>query len=124
MYTKLFRLSLIIVAFLCSSPHAFAQKMTEQFIPIGQSPGLSNEYTYIGAIESVDQDARTVTAAGGHPVDITEETHIWLDRSSLELSNQVGDFADLQRGGKVEIKYEDNENKAVADWVKVEVPTP
>ncbi len=32
---------------------AFAQKTTERYIPIGQSPGLSGEYTKIGNIEAV-----------------------------------------------------------------------
>jgi hypothetical protein len=119
MYTKSFRVTLTVVALLCGFP-AVGQKMAEQFIPIGLSPGLSNEYTYIGPIEAVDSRAHTITAAG-HAIKITDDTHIWLDRSSLELSNQTGEFGDLRSGRKVEIKYANHESKDVAEWVKVEI---
>ena len=121
MRTNLFKSSLI-VALLCSFSYAYGQKMTEQFIPIGQSPGLSNKYTYIGIIEAVDSQERTVTT-GGRAVKITNDTRIWLDRSSLKLSNQVGGFGDLRKGRKIEIKYTDPDNKEAAEWVKVQATT-
>lgn len=113
----------LITALLCGMSYAHGQRATEQFIPIGQSPGLSNKYTYIGMIEAVDPQQRTVTAAG-HTVRITEQTRIWLDRSLLKLSNQVGSFGDLQKGRKVEIKYADSAQPQVAQWVKVQVTAP
>ena len=42
-----------------------AQKMTEQYIPIGQSPGLSGKYTVIGKLQSVNPQERTCTVARG-----------------------------------------------------------
>ena len=112
----------LIIALLCGMSYAHGQKATERYIPIGQSPGISNKYTYIGAIEAIDPQQHTVTAAG-HTVQITGETHIWLDRSLQKLSNHTGSFSDLQTGRKVEI-YTGTMQSQVAEWVKVQVSTP
>ncbi|MEE8060823.1 MAG: hypothetical protein V3T16_03300, partial [Gemmatimonadales bacterium] len=37
------------------------QESTEQFIPIGKSPGMSGMYSMIGEVVSVDAQNRTVT---------------------------------------------------------------
>ena len=114
----------VTIAALCAVPHAHAQKMTEQFIPIGQSPGLSQKYTSIGEIIQVNPQARTITIAdpaGPRTVKVSAKTHIWLDRSKLKQTNLVGGFADLQKGRRVEVKYEDAERREVAEWVKVEI---
>lgn len=113
----------LITTLLCSMSYAHGQKATERYIPIGQSPGISNKYTYIGVIEAIDPQQRTVTAAG-HTVQITDETRIWLDRSLQKLGNQKGSFDDLQKGRKVEIKYTDTTQPQVAQWVKVQVTAP
>ncbi len=113
----------VVTALLCSMSYAHGQKATEQFIPIGQSPGISHKFTYIGVIEAVNPQQRTVTAAG-HTVRITEQTRIWLDNSLRRLSNQAGSFGDLQKGRKVEIKYADSAQPQVAQWVKVQVTAP
>ena len=55
---------------------------------------------------------------------ITDKTRIWLDRSKLKQPNVTGGFADLQKGRRVEVKYEDPAQREVADWVKVEVTQP
>jgi len=112
---------------LCAVPHAHAQKMTEQFIPIGQSPGLSQKYTSIGEITQVNPQGRTITIAdpaGPRTIKITTRTHIWLDRTKLKQSNIFGGFADLQKGRRAEVKYEDAARREVADWVKVEIAQP
>ena len=44
----------LVVALLCGVSHVHGQKATERYIPIGQSPGLSGKYTYIGSIECID----------------------------------------------------------------------
>jgi hypothetical protein len=114
----------VAIAALCAIPQAQAQKMTEQFIPIGQSPGLSQKYTSIGEITQVNPQARTITIvdpAGARTVKISAKTHIWLDRTNLKQTNLVGGFADLQKGRRVEVKYEDAERREVAEWVKVEI---
>ncbi len=100
----------ILVALLGTISHAHGQKATEQFIPIGQSPGLSQKYTSIGEIAAVDPAARTVTvadAAGRRTVRVTDKTRIWIDRTRIKQSNLSGSFADLQPGRRAEVKYED-----------------
>lgn len=109
----------VLAALLWSTP-AHAQKATEQFIPIGQSPGLSGKYTYLGAIEAADSVARRITAGGGS-VQVTERTRVWLDRSGAKQSNVAGSFDDLQAGRRVEIKYENEARRERADWIKVQI---
>ena len=116
-----------VIALLSSTAFAHGQKATEQFIPVGQSPGMSGKLTSIGEVAGVDARAKTVTIvepAGKRTVKITDKTRIWLDRSKLKQTNVAGSFADLQKGRRVEVKYEDPAQRAIADWVKVEVPQP
>lgn len=117
----------LAIALLGAISHAHGHKQTELYIPIGQSPGLSQKYTSIGAIVEVDPRANTVTIAdpaGRRTVKITEKTRIWLDRTKLKLTNLTGSFADLQKGRRVEVKYDDPQRREVAEWVKVEVSQP
>jgi len=116
-------------AFLWGSASApSAQLMTEQFIPIGQSPGLSGKHTVIGKLQSVNPQAKTCTVAGttgALNVKITERTKIWLDRSKLQQPNVPGTLADLRPGATVEVKPEGHQggvSSAPAEWIKVEVP--
>ena len=117
----------VAVALLGVISHAHGQKETERFIPIGQSPGVSQKHTSIGEIAEVDQQKQTVTIvepAGRRTVKITEKTRIWLDRTKLKQANLVGSFTDLQKGRRIEMKYEDPERRQIADWVKVEIARP
>ncbi len=112
---------------LCASSHAHGQKATEQYIPIGQSPGVSQKYSSIGEVAGVNPAAQTVTIAdpaGPRTVRITEKTRIWLDRTKIKQTNVPGRFADLQKGRRVEVKYADPERRDVAEWVKVEISQP
>ena len=112
-----------VIALLLGAPPALGQMMTEQFIPMGQSPGLSGKYTDLGEIKQVDVEGRTITlggAAGGRAVAVTERTQIWLDRSKLRQTSVAGGFADLREGRQVEVKYEDDERRQTATWIKVE----
>ncbi len=112
----------VLLALLAGVPEVRAQKATEQFIPIGQSPGLSSIVTDIGAIAAADSSARTITldqAAGGREVEVTERTRIWLDRSSLGRGSIEGRFVDLKVGRQVEVKYEDDTRRGNAQWIKV-----
>lgn len=114
----------IAVALTCGVSHAQAQKETERFIPIGQSPGLSLVQTSIGEIVEVDPRQQTITiadSAGRHTVKISSDTRIWLDRTKLKQMNLTGSFADLQVGRRVEVKYLAPERRDVAEWVKVEI---
>jgi len=112
-------------------PSAHGQKATEMFIPIGQSPGLSNTISVIGTIETLDPRGHTIAiagASGGWSATITGRTKIWLDKSKRRLTNEKGTFADLRRGQLVEVKYEDPEGrskaKGPADWIKVQITEP
>jgi len=116
-------------AFLWGSASApSAQLMTEQFIPIGQSPGLSGKQTVIGKLQSVNPQAKTCTVAGptgALNVRITERTKIWLDRSKLKQPNLQATWADLRPGATVEVKPEGHQSgvpSGPADWIKVQVP--
>ena len=117
------RLAIIVVA-LGGTLEASGQQATEMFIPIGQSPGLSNKESVIGTLESVDPGKRMVTissSSGAQTVGITDRTMIWLDRSEQKQPNQNGAINDLQKGRKVEVKIRKGEPKAVAEWIKVQV---
>jgi hypothetical protein len=106
---------------------AFGQRLTEMYIPIGQSPGLSGKHTLIGTIGAVDAQSRLVTCAhdsGTATVQVTDRTRIWLDRSKAKLPNRKGTLADLVAGRRMEAKYVGNERKpgGEAEWIKVEAP--
>jgi len=116
-----------LVALLASTPLAYGQKAAEQFIPLGQSPGLSGTQTLIGRIEAMDplSGSVTLTAETGKTgqARVTSATHIWLDRSLLQLANASGGMADLIPGRRAEIKFTDA-NQREAEWVKVELTAP
>jgi hypothetical protein len=113
-----------LLALLCASSLAHGQKATEQYIPVGQSPGVSLKYSSIGEVTAVNPVARTVTIAdpaGPRTVRITEKTRIWLDRTKRKETNVSGRFEDLQPGRRVEVKYADPARRDVAEWVKIEI---
>jgi hypothetical protein len=114
------------VLLLGGTPSAYGQKATEMFIPIGQSPGLSNKISIIGTIETIDARTRTMVVAGpsgSWNATITDRTKIWLDKSKLRLPNQKGTFTDLQKGLLAEVKYEQaGVSRGPADWIKVQIP--
>ena len=112
-----------VILLLVGMNGAFAQRATEIYIPIGESPGLSTGQTDIGRIEAYDAGTRTLTLRapdGVHPVRITEDTRIWLDRSAANLSNRSGDPSDLAIGRRAEVSYVDPAKRELASWVKIE----
>ncbi|MFQ5546350.1 MAG: hypothetical protein ACE5FE_10250 [Acidiferrobacterales bacterium] len=113
----------LMLLLLVSISLAYAQKATEIFIPMGKSPGLSYTYTYIGKIESVNTQKRTIKADGRN-TRVTRDTKIWLDRTALKATNIAGRFADCQSGRQVEIKYANADRRQVAEWIKVKVTQP
>ena len=102
---------------------AIAQQTTERFIPIGESPGVSNESSYVGRIVAVDSTDRTVTvedsAGERHTLEVTDETLIWLDRSSVAGRNENGTYADCEVGRRSEVSYT-ADNHSIAQWIKLE----
>jgi hypothetical protein len=101
-----------------------AQQTTEQFIPIGMSPGVSNRLSYLGPITSIDASAKTVTLFHDNAnvtLRITPSTRIWLDRSSAKKPNIDGAFGDLESGRRIEaMRSQADENTAA--WIKIESP--
>lgn len=111
-------------------PQAAAQKATEIYIPIGKSPGLSGRQTIVGRVTSMSDRDHTITVqAPGRSWTgaVTKETNIYLDRSSLRLTNLYGSFADCPDGALVEIKYAvakdgaKDKERPVIEWMKIQV---
>ncbi len=123
---KHLRMAVAALTLLGGLPCVYAQKATEIFIPVGQSPGLSGKYTSIGKITAIDTANRTITVAdsrGSYEVKITEQTQIWLDKSKLKATSQKGGFKDIRKGLLVEVKYQNNQRqvKGPAEWIKMQV---
>lgn len=100
-----------------------AEKSTELYIPIGQSPGSSGEYTVMGKIDQVDSQNQTIKMSGpsgSYTVKMTESTSIYLDRSKVKRTNTYGTLADCKAGDTVEVKFEDNSRNKPIEWIKVE----
>ncbi len=113
---------LVLAALLVTARAAAAQRTTEQFIPVGQSPGISGTVSYIGAITAVDPPRRTFTVrgdSGAQTIKVIDRTRIWLDRSAERRTNEVGGMADLRVGRRVEVKFVDARVRDTADWIKV-----
>ncbi|MCZ6500322.1 MAG: hypothetical protein O6844_07530 [Gammaproteobacteria bacterium] len=114
--------SLLLVCMIWSVSPANGQQTTEQYIPIGYSPGVSDKYSYIGRIVAIDRKARTISVESRGVVRIikvTAETRIWLDRSKARRENLLADYVDCEVGLKVELMHV-RDNEDVADWIKIE----
>jgi hypothetical protein len=101
----------------------YAEKSTELYIPIGQSPGLSGEYTVLGKIDQVNLQNRTLKmsgASGSYTVKLTKSTFIYLDRSKVKHINTYGTLSDCKVGDTVEVKFEDNSRNKPLEWIKVQ----
>jgi hypothetical protein len=112
---------------LCATGLTQAHMAAEQFIPIGQSPGVSHVLTEVGKIETVDAAGKSITMATPSEklvFGIEAKSKIWLDRTKLKQSNLVGSFADLKTGSTIEVKFVDPSRKKFADWIKIEAPAP
>ncbi len=113
----------IILVALYSAVPAEAQNATERYIPIGQSPGVSHNFTEVGKIVAVDPQRKSVTVvtpSGTLVIGIRKESRIWVDRTKSKQTNLVGGFADLKSGSTIEVKFVDSKQKRFADWVKIE----
>lgn len=117
----------LAVALVAGASVAFAQRATERFIPLGQSPGVSGTLTSIGTIVAVDREARRISLegpAGRVTVALRDSTSIWIDRHERGLGATTGAFADCQEGRTAEVKYADPDTRGVAEWVKLREPAP
>jgi len=119
------RMRLAVIAALCLvavTKTATGQLSTEQYIPIGTSPGVSGESSFIGRIVSVDPASRELTvedASGQHTVTATMETRIWLDRSASGRASTEGSYADCEVGRRTEVLPR-RDDPGVAAWIKIE----
>ena len=81
----------------------------EKFVPIGASPGVSNIYSIIGKIATVNEENRSLTVNDSsgvtYLVTIPNGAPVWLDQSKAKGKKEVGSLADLQSGRTVEVKY-------------------
>lgn len=101
---------------------SYAQQSTEQFIPIGKSPGISDKYSYIGNITAVNKQTNSFmmqTGNGETEITISPTTRIWLDRSKNKKTNIEASFDDCETGRTVEVMH-NRDNKNIADWIKIE----
>jgi hypothetical protein len=117
----LFTAALFMVIF-GGSPLTYAQQASEQFIPIGMSPGISNKYSYIGKITAIDTATNAISlqsSNGPRTITISPLTRIWLDRSKNKNSSIVASFDDIKIGDNVEVMHS-RENESTANWVKIE----
>jgi hypothetical protein len=113
----------VIAILLATQATGFAQKTTELYIPLGQSPGLSGKHTLIGKIVQVNALNNTITmadAAGTHSVAMVPSTPIYLDKSRAGLPNSQGALADCRAGDSIEVKFVDNARSKPAEWIKVQ----
>ena len=99
------------------------QKVTEQFIPMGESPGISGEYSVLGTIASLDAESKLVvidTADGEVTAEVTESTFVYADRTAQGQTNEQVSFAALEVGLEVEVLSEEHENmgSGPAAWIK------
>lgn len=100
---------------------AFAQQTTERFIPIGQSPGISGQYSTIGTLREFDAASGVLLVDdddGQKRYLVTPTTRIWIDRSASDRSNLVGSRDDLAAGRRIEVMYR-RDDPGQADWIKI-----
>ena len=110
-------------ALLAGASAADAQRATERFIPLGQSPGVSGRLSAIGTIVAVDAERRRIQLAGPTgplSVMLLDTTSIWIDRHELGLSAAAGSFEDCQEGRVAEVKYADPDTRQLAEWIKLQ----
>ncbi len=121
--SKYITLTIIIGVLIVGAVAVQAEKSTELYIPIGQSPGLSGEYTVMGKIYQVDsrnQSIKMSGPSGSYTVKLTQHTFIYLDKSKYGLPNTYGTLADCKAGDTVEVKFEGNSRSKPIEWIKVE----
>ena len=112
------KVTLTLLSLLLAAPAA-AQRATEVYIPIGESPGVSDSESIIGTITDVDysQHRMEVASAGEtRTVNTTEETRYYLDRSAEGESSEAAGFNECREGRRIEAYIDDSGN---AIWIKI-----
>jgi hypothetical protein len=100
---------------------AGAHPATEQFIPIGKSPGDGTVQGRAGAAVQPQAGGTEVvpvqTATAEQNIVVGPRTRVYIDRSAQGQPNTVGTLADVQPGRVIEARI-DPETR-YANWVKV-----
>jgi hypothetical protein len=97
-----------------------AQKTTERFIPIGESPGLSGVKTVVGVANQVTANSVIIDAQSTtQEIRIAPTTKIYLDRSSTRQPNTLGTMFDITPGATIEVRFLNDISAQPADWIKV-----
>lgn len=99
---------------------ASAQLTTEVYIPIGESPGVSDGDSIIGTISDIEYDDYTMTVSASgktHTVRMTPDTRYYIDRSDDKEQSETGDFDDCREGQRIEA-YVDDDGDAI--WIKID----
>jgi hypothetical protein len=116
---------IILSIFTWISVDLSAQTMTEIYIPLGKSPGVSGKYSLIGRVESfnmIDSSMTIMLNTGSRKnMIITSVCDIYLDKSKLRLRNKKGYCADIKKGLLVEAKYFDNKPDRPIEWLKIQI---
>jgi hypothetical protein len=102
---------------------AAAHPATEQYIPIGQSPGgttvQGTAYATAEPATAGGPASVSVDVAGDYQnYVIGPRTRIYVDRSAQGQPSTLGTVEDLQAGRVVEVRLADAETR-VAAWIKV-----
>src|SRR5262245_9960633 len=117
----------IVFAVLAGAGAAHAQRATERYIPLGQSPGVSGPRPVIRTIVAVEPSERRIDLegpAGRASVRLEESTPVWIDRHAAGLPSETGSFADCQVGRMAEVAYADPEARQHAAWLKLRAEAP
>jgi len=114
-----------VAASLALAGAAAAHPATEQYIPIGQSPGPGIVSGRAGVVaepsEAGGEPIVSVQAASGAELGayaVTPQTRVYIDRSAQGLPNLVGTIDDVQPGRVIEVRIADPVTRA-AEWIKV-----
>lgn len=119
---KILIITLLLVITLAGTSLSYAQQSSEQYIPIGQSPGISDKVSYIGSVVEVDRATNMVVVdsnRGRKSIKVAATTRFWLDRSKSKQANIEASYDNVEAGLKVEIK-QDSKDQNLADWIKIE----
>lgn len=117
-------ISMALVALAAFAGAASAQQATEQFIPIGQSPGaVTMQGELSAAVAPAAVGGETSFSMMGADAQqrsyaIGPRTRIYIDRSALGQPNTMGSAADLRAGRAIEVSVADPAAR-VALWIKV-----
>lgn len=99
-----------------------AQRATEVYIPIGESPGISESESVVGTVSNVEYENHQMTISTTtetRSVTLTQDTRYYIDKSRNKKRNRTGGVEDCEVGSRVEA-YVNDDGEAI--WVKVLAP--